>query len=281
MKTTILLRYLMSVALAVAMVLADIACAPAAQPTPTPQAAKSIIPNSELVAPGKLTIATTGSASPFTLMDKDGKLQGYDIDVCNALAEKLGLTPAWTTIEWAGTLPGLKAGRWDMVCSGVGLTPERLTSPEFAMSVPTIQGGGYIYVRGDEERFKTWDELKGKNIGCVRGAWYGNWVKANKLGGDANVVDYPGETELFMDLNNKRIDAVAFGSMGAAALKETYKVKVPLEEYNPTPYGVAIRKEARVLLKETNNAFWEFQQSGQLEKWQVKWFGVAKPVGGK
>jgi len=279
MKMTIWLRCLALGAIAAMAVLAIAGCAPAAAPSPTATPAKSIVPDSELVSPGKLTIATTGSATPFTLMDKDGKLVGYDIDVCNALAAKLGLTPQWTTIGWAGTLTGLKASRWDMVCSGVGLTTARLTSPDFAMSIPTIQGGGYMYVRGDEDRFKTWDDLKGKNIGCVRGAWYGNWVKDNKLGGNANIVDYPGETELFLDLNNKRIDAAAFGSLGAAGLKDTYKVKVILEEYNPTPYGVAIRKEARVLLRETNNAFWEFQQSGQLAQWQVKWFGQAHLVG--
>jgi ABC-type amino acid transport substrate-binding protein len=278
MKTTVWFGRLMSVALAVAVVLAGAACAPAApNPTPTPEKAAKI-PASELVQPGKLTIATTGSALPFTSVNKDGKLEGYDIDVCNALAAKLGLTTQWTTIEWAGTLPGLKAGRWDMVCSGVGLTTARLTSPDFTMSIGTVQGGGAFYVRADDNRFSKQEDLNGKTMGGVRGAWYSGYVK-DTLKIDAKLVEYPSTNELFLDLGNGRIDFAVSNALEGGAIAQQYKAKQILSVYNPTPYGVAIRKEAPTLVKETNLAFWEFQQNGQLEQWQTKWFGKPYLIG--
>ena len=246
-----------------------------AQPTPTPAApaaAKITIPPSELVEAGKLTIATTGNAAPFSFLDKDGKLQGYDIDLCTALADRFGLTPVWVQVEFAGTLPGLTSGRWDMVCSGVNMTPQRLTSPEFSMSIATIQGAGQLYMRGDDDRFKTYTDLKGKTIGAVRGGWFAGYVKDTLLAGDVQVLEYPGEAELFLDLQNKRIDAAAHAAL-AYGIVDKYKVKTPLPTYNPTPVGMAIRKQARTLLKEVNSAVIDFQDQSQLEKWQVKWWG--------
>jgi polar amino acid transport system substrate-binding protein/cystine transport system substrate-binding protein len=249
-------------------------------PAPAEESAEGAIPSEELVVPGKLTIATTGSADPFTIVNEDGDLVGYDIDACTALAEKLELEPDWVVIEWAGTLPGLKADRFDMVCSGVGLTPERLTSPDFNMTVPTIQGGGAIYVREGDDRFQSWEDLDGMVMGSVRGAWYGPWIVENQEG-DIEFVEYPGETELFLDLENERLDFIAFGSLGAGRLTDAYDVQVVLEEFRPTPYGAAVRKEALTLLKEANTAFLEWRQSGQLSEWQTEWFGAPHLPGGE
>ena len=165
-----------------------------------------------------------------------------------------------------------------MVCSGVGLTPERLTSTEFNMSVPTIQGGGSVYVRADDDRIQSWDDIDGTVMGSVRGAWYGPWVVEN-FDADVEFVEYPGETELFLDLENERLDFVAFGSLGAGRLTESYDVKVAIPVFRPTPYGMALRKEARTLLREVNNLAWEFQENGDLERWQTEWFGQPHLVG--
>ena len=280
MKNIELFRRVAITVLFAAAVLALAACAPAA-PTPTAEPEQeALIPASELVQPGKLTIATTGNVAPWGTLGQDGELQGYDVDVCNAFAERVGLEADWVVIEWAGVLPGVATSRFDMACTGVGLTQERVTSPDFLTSIGTVQGGGAIFVREDEDRFKTWDDLRGMTLGANRGAWYGPWVRDNILEGDVNLKEYTSTSEVFLDLGNGRVDFVASNTLDTALVKE-HAAKRILDEYNPTPYGVAIRKQAPSIRREINLAIMEWQQDGTLKDWQVKWWGEPHLIGGE
>jgi ABC-type amino acid transport substrate-binding protein len=193
----------------------------------------------------------------------------------------MGLEPEWVIIEWAGTLPGLKAGRWDMVCSGVGMSAERMTSPEFKMSVGTRQGGGGVFARADDDRFETFDDLCGKTMGAVRGAWYQDWLVGNLDCDFAEIQEYPGRTESFLALKDGRVDFTVGGRDRPPEELEEFGIKVVLPVFNPVPYGVAIRNEAPTLLQWTNYYIAEFDKSGQLAEWQTKWFGGPRPVGGE
>lgn len=263
------------------LVLLLAACAPGiSEPTAAPEEER-VIPESELLEPGKLIIATDGGLRPWSFLDENGELVGYEIDVCGALAERLGLQPEWITVDWAGTLPGIAADRFDMACSGVGITPERLTTPDFSLSIGSVQGGGAVVMRADDERvIESWEDLKGLTMGGNRGAWYPLWVQ-ERLEGDVELVEYTNESEVFLDLKNGRTDFAGSSTLSLPVAIEEYGLKQVLSTYRPTPYGVAMRNEAPTLLREVNDAFVEWREDGTLEEWHTKWFGAPRLVGGE
>src|SRR5437660_11783206 len=75
---------------------------------------------------GTLKVAMEGNYPPFNFKDpKTGQLTGFEVDVANLIAAKLGVKPEFTTTEWSGILAGLVAGKYDVILNQVGITDER------------------------------------------------------------------------------------------------------------------------------------------------------------
>lgn len=73
----------------------------------------------------ELVLGTSGSQPPFSMTTKDGKLIGFDIDLARAMANAMGAKLRIETMPFAELLPALKAGKVNMVLSGLTITPKR------------------------------------------------------------------------------------------------------------------------------------------------------------
>lgn len=87
---------------------------------------------------GSITIAMEGTWAPWTYHDENDQLVGYDVEVSQKIAEKLGVTVNFVEGEWDGLLAGLDDGRYDLMVNGVGITPERQEKYDFSRLTPTI-----------------------------------------------------------------------------------------------------------------------------------------------
>ena len=123
------------------LALAGFAALPAAAQTPDYAAG--------LVKPGTITIATTGNAPPITQVQPDGSISGFDIELCQKIASDLGLATEIVRVDFAATIPGLTAGRFDMICSSTARTKQRLESPDLYMTVPTLQNFTTLLLRAE------------------------------------------------------------------------------------------------------------------------------------
>lgn len=74
---------------------------------------------------GVLKIGTEGTYAPFTYHDKDNKLVGFDVEIGEAVAAKLGVKPEFVEGKWDGLIAGLDVNRYDAVINQVGITEER------------------------------------------------------------------------------------------------------------------------------------------------------------
>ena len=77
----------------------------------------------ELVEAGKLTVAFTGDMPGSGW--QDGKLIGYDGEIMQIVADRLGLTVAPALMEWSGTIASVEAGRVDVMLGTMGWTQKR------------------------------------------------------------------------------------------------------------------------------------------------------------
>ena len=81
---------------------------------------------------GELIIATEGTWAPWTYHDEEDDLVGFDVEVAQRVAEKLGVKATFVEGEFDGLLAGLETGRYDMIANGVEITEERSEKYDFS-----------------------------------------------------------------------------------------------------------------------------------------------------
>ena len=169
----------------------------------------------KLMQAGVITVATSGTAPPFTMTDATGKLDGFDIDLMNRVAAELGVPVRFSQLDFAGLLPGLAAGRFDIVASGVLRTPQRIASTEFRILSPYVVNGLAITRRPGDNRINTWKDVCGMRMGGVRGGAFQRIAVEKLPAGCVTVIrEYPGLAEMLIDLGNNRIDFMAHDFLG-------------------------------------------------------------------
>src|SRR6187402_481413 len=81
---------------------------------------------------GILKVGTEGTYAPFTYHDGSGKLVGFDVEVAEAIASKLGVKAEFVEGKWDGLIAGLDAKRYDTVINEVGITDARKQKYDFS-----------------------------------------------------------------------------------------------------------------------------------------------------
>ena len=73
----------------------------------------------DIQSKGEIVVATEGAWAPWTYHDEAGTLVGFDVEVAQAIAAKLGVTATFAETEWDGIFAGLDSGRYDIAANGV------------------------------------------------------------------------------------------------------------------------------------------------------------------
>ncbi len=119
-----------------------------------------------LLTAGKLTYGTAASFSPFEFQ-KDGKLAGFDIEMAEALAAKMGLATAALNMEFKGLIPALQGRRVDLINSAMYINSQRAEQVEF---IPYMTIGNEIVVRkGNPLGIKARGDLCGHRVAVTLG----------------------------------------------------------------------------------------------------------------
>src|SRR5215467_9100859 len=81
---------------------------------------------------GEMVVGMEVAYVPYEFF-KDGQIIGYDVDIANKFAEKLGVKAKFVDTEWNGILPALIAKKFDTILSGMTITKERAEKLNFSM----------------------------------------------------------------------------------------------------------------------------------------------------
>src|SRR5262245_58142653 len=128
---------------------------------------------------------------------------GFEYDLADALAAKLGVKARMVQNQWDQLVPALERGNFDIILNGLELTLQN--QQRIAMSRPYFAYAQQIVTRSSTEGIARLEDLKGKAVGVLSGAAAQRVVE--KMGGAALKI-YPGNVESFQDLKAERIDAV-------------------------------------------------------------------------
>lgn len=221
---------------------------------------------------GTIIVGLEGDWAPWSFVDENDELMGFDVEVARAIAEKLGVEAEIVPGEWDGLFAGMDAGRYDIVVNGVEVTPERTEKYDFADPYAYIRTA--LIVRGDNEDIKTFEDLKGKKTANSIASTY--MYLAEDYGATCYGVDTLDET-LTMVLQG-RVDAtlnaiVSYTDYMAQHPEANLKVVATTEEASNVAIPMRKGAETASLLEAINKAIAELHEEGVISELSVKYFG--------
>lgn len=231
-----------------------------------------------------IRIGTDASNPPFASVAADGKLQGFDIDLVDAICAAEKLNCETQNMPWDGIFVALDSGKIDMVVAGLNITPERLQ--KYGMPGPYLNSP-FVYLTTASSTLETNSDeaLAGKNIGTVSASAPEKYLAA-KFGSKIQVSGYDSWDAAVLDLDAGRLDAV-FGEQ--AGLQVTYVnpkpdqykiVGEPIADptYSGAGKGFAIPKANEALIAKFDEGLATVIADGTHAKLTKKWFGVEMPA---
>lgn len=221
---------------------------------------------------GTIIVGLEGDWAPWSFVDENDELMGFDVEVARAIAQKLGVEAQIVPGEWDGLFAGMDAGRYDIVVNGVEVTPERTEKYDFADPYAYIRTA--LIVRGDNDTIKTFEDLKGKKTANSIASTYMNL--AEDYGATCYGVDTLDET-ITMVLQG-RVDAtlnaiVSYTDYMAQHPDANLKVVATTEDASNVAIPMRKGAETASLMEAINKAIAELHEEGIISELSMKYFG--------
>lgn len=236
------------------------------------------IPAAALVDKGVLTYGVAASFAPFEFM-KGGAPAGFDIDLVDALGQKLALRPKALAMDFGGLIPALGGQRIDVINSAMYINPKRAEQVDF---IPYLKIGNEVVVaKGNPAKITGRDDsLCGKAIAVTLGAIEETYARADSARCEAahhpavRVLTFPTAQDAALNLRQGRADAFFDSTPGVveltAALPDVYEVAGP-EFESGTQLGLAVRKGDRPLRDGIAEALKAIVADGTYKALIAKW----------
>ena len=218
------------------------------------------------VTPGKLTMSTNAAFPPYEMTADDGSFEGIDIEVAQAIADKLGLELQVDDMDFDAALLAAQTGKSDMVMAGVTVTPERQNAMDFSDS---YANGIQVVIVPEDSDIASIDDMQGKMIGVQRGTTgdlYCSDTVENGGFGEENVTPYDNGLTAVQALMNGQVDCVVIDNAPAQEFVAANPgLKILDTEYANEDYAIGVAKGNTQLLDAINGALAELEADGTLQ----------------
>jgi len=255
---------------AAALVLAGCSTTSPTESQPSTSAAASSL--QEIQDAGVITVGTEGTYRPFSFHEGGtGELTGYDVEVVNAVAKKLGVDVKFEETQWDAIFAGLDAGRFDVIANQVSINKQR--QAEYAFSDPYTVSTGVVVVKSDTNDISSLADLKGKTTAQ---SLTSNWYAMAKSAG-ANVQAVEGWAQAVSLLEQGRVDATVNDKLTYLDYQKTHdnqNIKVAAETNEESQSAFTFQKGSDDLVDAFNKALDELRSDGTLAKISEKYFGA-------
>ncbi len=241
--------------------------------------APAAIPKSridEIKKNGKLVLAT-GNYRPFEYHDeKTNKIIGYDIDLAEMIAKKIGVPLEVREMQFTSLIPTLQNGQADLVIAAMYITDQRREVVDFAD--PYMDTGMVLVTMKDNTTIKGLKDLKGKTVGVKTGATSEKVAQDEKAKGtDMTIKSYKETVDYLLDMENGRLDASINDLLNQLEYNKSHpNVKIVGDPFTKASLGIAVKKGDKELLALINSVLKEMKQNGEADKLYKKWLIGAK-----
>lgn len=241
------------------------------------------------------TISTNAAFPPFEYIGDDGKVVGVDIDIAQAIADKMGKELKVNDVEFTSALMSVSSGNVDAALAGITVTDERKKEMDFSDTYATsVQ---YIIVKADDDSVTTIEDLAGKKVGVQNGTTGnlilddeingtedddGNHVTGVLEGSGAESVPYKSALLASMDLQTGTVDAVIIDKLPAENIVATnsdlkcFELVYADGSNTLEEYAVAVKKGDTETLEIVNEVIAELKESGKIDEYLLNHTGASK-----
>ncbi len=278
------MKKFMTLLLALAMVLSLAACgggdkpagdagdsAPAGTSDPADSSAPADsgtdAPAFTTVEEGKLHMSTNAAFPPYEMTTDAGGFEGIDVEVAQAIAEKLGLELVVDDMGFDAALTAVQTGQSDIAMAGITVTEDRQQVMDFSDSYAT---GIQVVIVKEDSPIATLDDLSNAQmIGCQKattGYIYCSDTPENGGYGEDHVTAYETGALAVMALVNGQVDAVVIDNEPAKSFVASNDgLKILDTEFAVEDYAIGFAKGNTALLDAVNAAMAELKADGTFQ----------------
>lgn len=228
---------------------------------------------------GELVVGTEMQFAPFDFLE-NGQQAGFNKDLFAAVGQIVGVKVRFVDLPWESVLPGLDAGKFDMVAGPLTVTKARME--RYAFSLPIAEATDALLKRASDGSLKTSADIAGKVVGAGKGSAQLEQLKsyAATLPKPPTIREYVDNNQAYADLAAGRLAAVAnsLTNIAYVAKQRPAVFSVVQPAFGAKVYfAYALRKDAdsTSLARAFNGALVTLDKNGTLATLQRKWFGVA------
>ena len=211
-------------------------------------------------SPDTLKMITQATFPPYEFL-REQDVIGIDVEICRAVAQKLGRGFQSETVDFDSIIPAVISGKADLAAAGITVTEDRKKIVDF--SIPYVKTG-IVVISKKSSPFTEVAQLKGRRIGVQGGTTSETYV-LKQLGQEPVRTRSPDEA--VADLKSGRNDFVI---ADADPAKNIVKDEPDLQAsglITSEEYAIAVRKGQPELLKAINETITELKADGRLAKW--------------
>ncbi|ORL49191.1 amino acid ABC transporter substrate-binding protein [Pseudomonas putida] len=237
---------------------------------------------------GELTGVLMENYPPFSFLNEQNQLDGFDVDVAKAVAERLGVRLKLETPSWDVIAAGRWSGRYDIcVCS---MTPSKARAEVFDFPVEYYQSPAVIVVNAKDTAITSGKDLSGKKVGVISASTYEAYLNKDlTIEGaedkpliypfdNAQAAPYDNETVAFQDLalgTGVRLDAMVTNLITAKErIAQDPRFKITGETLYAEPNVIAIEKGDPQWNEKVTEVITALKADGTLAKISQKWIGA-------
>ena len=225
-----------------------------------------------------LKTAVDGTYAPHAMPKMSGGVEGFNIDLSDAIAAKLNKKITIDSAQFSGLIPALQAGTYDFVIAPVTATKERAESVLFTEGY--LNTDFQFLLRKDSPGFAALEELKGKVISVNKGSAYDQWARdlAPKIGW--SVESFGTQADAVQAVIAGRAYANVAGNTAVAwAAKNNPQLKLGYLHSTGLVWAIALRKDSIALRDTLDEALECLKTDGTMAKLHQKWFGTIPAAG--
>lgn len=214
----------------------------------------------KLATEGVLTMGTNATFPPYEFYDGD-TVVGIDAEICQAIAEKLGLTLEIVDMDFNSLVTAVQSGKIDISAAGMTVREDRLVNVDFTDSYST---GVQVVIVPEDSDIASVDDLAGKLIG-VQDATTGHIYCSDDFG-EENVVAYNSGAVAVQALKDGKVDCVVIDQEPAKNFVQVNEgLKILETEYVTEDYAIAVAKDNTALKDAINTAMAELKTDGTIQ----------------
>ena len=223
-----------------------------------------------------ISFGTTATYPPFISKNAQGQFVGLEMDLVNAICQKLQAKCTVTDTTFESLIPSVINNKFDAVFDGINITKQRQKIVNFTDSY--LDSVGTFLINKNHKLTLTKAGLKGKTIGYEQGTNFRDYL-SGVYGNSIKKKPYLRVDMGLIDLESGRIDALVMDKVVAKQLIKNSKDSSLTTQGNlvSTKYfgigkGIAVKKGNTKLLNQLNTAISQLKQDGTLQKIISKWF---------